>query len=276
MTKIFEAILSKTRKKEPNVSKTMVYHRIEAYQKKNKILLTSDAQFAYAYEIMGFSGEKLSKLGLREGTREYNRLYDFLRRSRNVQTDVQLEEKKEVKNPRIRKKVVVGFGLPPNLIDEASKMADVYPDLYQLENLVRYVILNVLEEKYTSNWWDNRRVVSKAIAEKVEIRKNFERQNRWVAKRRTHNIFYTDFSELARIINMNTNDFKKIFANMEIEAELRKLEPFRNIIAHNNPLSNTDIFRIKTALADLEKQLKDYNESQKKNERRKNLKLHND
>jgi len=46
---------------------------------------------------------------------------------------------------------------------------------------------------------------------------------------------------------------------MEIEAELRKLEPLRNIVAHNNPLPPKEIGRIKTALDDLKKQLKDYN-----------------
>jgi hypothetical protein len=59
---------------------------------------------------------------------------------------------------------------------------------------------------------------------------------------------------------LNTNEFKKIFADMEIEAELRKLEPLRNIIAHNNPLPPIEIGRIRTALADLEKQLKEYDD----------------
>ena len=51
---------------------------------------------------------------------------------------------------------------------------------------------------------------------------------------------------------------------MEIEAELRKLEPVRNIIAHNNPLPPKDILRIKTALDDLQEQLKMYSEGQGK------------
>jgi chromosome segregation ATPase len=50
---------------------------------------------------------------------------------------------------------------------------------------------------------------------------------------------------------------------MEIEAELRKLEPSRNVIAHNNPLSLNEFRRVKLCLDDLKKQLKDYAEKRK-------------
>jgi len=69
-------------------------------------------------------------------------------------------------------------------------MADIYPDLYHLENLVRYVIMNVLEKEYGSDWWENRNVVSKKIADEVEKRRQFEGFNRWVAKRGKHNFFF--------------------------------------------------------------------------------------
>jgi hypothetical protein len=255
LSQVFNAIFDKTKKKEPKISKTTVYHRIEAYHKKNKILFSQDAYFFYAHQVMRINVDKLQKLGL--DSRGLARLYDFLNRSPTVVSLLQ-EVTKEVKTPRIQKKLVAGFGLPPTLIKDANKMADVYPDLYQVENLVRYVIMSVLEKKHGSNWWDNHNVVSKKIADSAETRKTFERENRWVAKRGTHSIFYTDFSDLARIINLNINDFKLVFGNMEIEAELRKLEPFRNIVAHNNPLPPKDIVRIKTALDDLQKQLEEY------------------
>jgi len=258
LSKVFKAILDKARKKEPKISPTTVYHRIEAYQKKHMILSSSFAQIAYAYEIMNIH---VNKLGLDQ--RQFNQLQQFLNEKKQPLPKTK-EERKEVKIPRICKKVIDGFGLPQNLVEEANRMADIYPDLYQLENLVRYVIMSVLEEKYTTEWWENRRVVSKNIADNVEERKHFEKKNRWVAKRGTHNIFYTTFGELARIINLNTKDFKKIFADLEIEAELRKLEPLRNIIAHNNPLPPFEINRIKMALADLEKQLTEYNGQNKK------------
>lgn len=255
MSKIFKAICKKTRKTEPNIKDRAVYTRIETFQTKHDIFTTTLAQNAYAYKVMHIPIQKL-----RLGEKETIELQAWLDKKPQPPTEDFKKETRVTKIPRIRKRVIYGFGLPPNLIDEANKMADIYPDLYQLENLVRYVIMSVLEEKYTANWWENRRVVSKTIADQVEERKHFEKKNRWVAKRGTHNIFYTTFGELARIINLNTTVFKKIFADMEIEAELRKLEPLRNIIAHNNPLPPNEITRIRTALADLEKQLKDYND----------------
>jgi hypothetical protein len=49
---------------------------------------------------------------------------------------------------------------------------------------------------------------------------------------------------------------KETFANLEVEAELRKLEPSRNIIAHNNVLPPKEINRIRLCLDNLQKQLK--------------------
>lgn len=255
MNKVFQAICKKTWKTEPKITERTVYHRIEAFQKKYKILSRALGQNAYAYEVMGIH---VQKLGL--GKKEVDELQEWLDKKTQQSVQDLNQERKEIKALRIRKKAVDVSGLPPNLMNEAKKMADIYPDLYVLENLVRYIVINVLTNKYGSGWWNNRSVVSKKIADKVEERKHFERKNRWVAKRGTHNIFYTDFGDLSRIIATNCKEFKEVFADMEIEAELRKLEPSRNIIAHNNPLPSKEINRIKMCYDDLQKQLKDYAE----------------
>lgn len=256
--KVFQAICKKTWKTEPKIAKRTIYNRIEAFQRKSDILTTQLAQNAYAYEVMGIN---VQKLGLKK--KEMDELQNWLdKKSRQVMQDFK-QKRKETKIPKISKKVADISGLPPNLADDASKMASIYPDLYVLENLVRHVIMKVLENKYGNNWWSNRAVVSKNIAEMVEGRKHFDRENRWVAKRRTHEIFYTNFRDLSRIITANSKEFKKIFANMEIEADLRKLEPSRNIIAHNNPLPPREFERIKLCLGDLKKQLRDYAEKKK-------------
>ena len=259
MTKVFKAICDRTKKTETKITERAIRYRIKAFKKTQNIASRKLAKIAYANE-MGINVDNLVN------PQDLKELQEWLSNRPSQQSTVLAPKTKKIVTAKVHKKVVAGFGLPPNLIDEANKMADVYPDLYQLENLVRYVIMSVLEEKYTANWWENRSVVSKTIADHIEKRKHFEKKNKWVAKRGTHNIFYTTFGELARIINLNAKDFKKIFADMEIEAELRKLEPLRNIIAHNNPLPPIEINRIKTALADLEKQLKDYNERKGKSE----------
>lgn len=255
MSKVFRAICKKTWKTEPKTSQSTIYHRIEVFQRKHNILTTTLAQNAYAYDVMHIN---VRKLGLKK--EEIEEMQNWLDKKVKPVTQDSKEERKEVKIREIRKKVADVFGLPPNLVKEANKMADVYPDIYVLENLVRHVVKTVLEERYGSDWWKNHNVISSKIAGKVEERMIFEGKNRWVAKRGTHEIFYTNFGDLSRIIASNPTEFREIFANMEIEAELRKLEPSRNIIAHNNPLPPKEINRIKTCLDDLQEQLKNYTE----------------
>jgi hypothetical protein len=255
LNKIFQAICKKTWKTEPKTPQDTIYHRIETFQTRQKILSTRLAQSAYAYEVMRIP---VQKLGL--GEKETNELQAWLDKKTQPPTQDFKKEVKTTKIPRIRKKVTDEFGLPPNLLNDAKSMADIYPDLYILENLVRYVIMSVLEKKYGGHWWNNRNVVSGKIADRVEERKHFERENRWVGKRGTQEIFYTNLRDLSRIIATNSKEFKRIFADVEIEAELRKLEPSRNIIAHNNPLPPREFERIKLCLGDLKEQLRDFAE----------------
>jgi len=256
LTKTFKAICEKTRKTEHDITDRAIRYRIQSFKKTQNIGSRKLAEIAYSNEL-GINVDNLVT------PQELKELQDWLSTKPSQQSKMKPLKTKKTVTVKLNKKMVSGFGLPPNIVEEANRMSDIYPDLYLFENLVRYVIMSVLGDKYTIKWWENRDVVSKNIADEVEKRKHFENENRWVAKRRTHNIFYTTFGELARIINLNTKDFKKIFANMEIEAELRKLEPFRNIIAHNNPLLPKDRTRIKTAWDDLQKQLEEYNKQNK-------------
>jgi hypothetical protein len=257
LNEVFKAIYDKTRKKEGKITERAIRYRIYNYQKKAKIVSKKLAENAYAYEVMQIALDKYIS------SEELKELQDWLNKKSQQLIQVLKPEKRQVKIREIQKKVIDAFNLPPNLLKEANKMADVYPDIYELENLVRHVIKTILEDKYGSDWWKNRNVVSGNIAERVEERMNFEGKNRWVAKRGTHEIFYTLFGDLSRIIASNPREFKQIFANMEIEAELRKLEPLRNIIAHNNPLPPKEINRIKTCRDDLREQLKNYTERKK-------------
>jgi hypothetical protein len=254
LNKVFKAICDKTRKTEQEITERAIRYRIKTFQKKSNIATKELAENVYAYQMEINLENLLSSDSLKE-------LQDWLSK-KPIQPihDLGHKTKRSAVTSKVYKKIIDGFGLPLNLTNEANKMADIYPDLYHLENLIRYVVMSVLEKKYGNDWWENRNVVSKTIAEKVEERRHFEGINRWVTKRGKQNIFYTDFRDLSRIIAQNSVIFKAIFADMEIEAELRKLEPLRNIIAHNNPLSPKEIGRIKTALDDLQIQLKDYNE----------------
>jgi hypothetical protein len=137
-------------------------------------------------------------------------------------------------------------------------MSKAYPDMYLFENLVRHAVMTVLEKKYSKDWWNVPNVVSNEIKRDVEKRKRQEKENRWHSKRGVHEIFYTNFSDLSRIVATNIKEFKKVFGDLQIEAEMKKLELSRNIIAHNNPLPPKETKRIEISLDDLRKQLDAY------------------
>lgn len=164
----------------------------------------------------------------------------------------------------IEKRIIETFGLPKNLSNEAKRMADVYPKLYVLENLIRYVVKSILENKLGTKWWDESNIVSVDVKRKVKNRKKKEGKNRWHYRRGSHEIFYTDFGDLSSIIANNWKEFESLFPNLRwIQAKLEEVELSRNIIAHNNPLPKREIARIDMIFEDLKKQLSDYIGEQK-------------
>lgn len=171
-----------------------------------------------------------------------------------IQTKV-VKEIREAVPVTVDEKIVETFLLPSNLTAHAKKMSNVYPFFYVFENLLRYVIMSTLKKKYGKNWW-NVATISKDIRDEVERRKKAEGRDRWVGKRGSHKIFYTDLGDLGLIINSNYTDFKEIFPNLTwIKSRVDDLEKSRNILAHNNPLPSNEMKRIRIYLKDLQNQL---------------------
>jgi hypothetical protein len=156
----------------------------------------------------------------------------------------------------VREFQVVDPFLPKKLINDAVQMAKIYPILYLFENSVRNLIQIVLQQKYGSNWWDSK--VPNGVKQDVEKRLLKEEANRWHGKRGAHKIFYTNIGDLNSIISTNWDDFKDIFPNQAwIKSRIDEIELSRNIIAHNNPLSDRDIKRLKLYFGDWVKQIKE-------------------
>jgi hypothetical protein len=159
----------------------------------------------------------------------------------------------------IKKNIVDTFGLPPKLANEANRMAEIYPKLYVLENMLRNVVKSVLTESIGENWWTQTNVVSADTKREVERRKALEGENRWHYQRGSHEIFYTNFGDLNLIVANNWKEFKPLFPSLRwIQAKLEEIELSRNIVAHNNPLPKREFDRIDMIFGDLEKQLDTY------------------
>ena len=138
---------------------------------------------------------------------------------------------------------VVDAMLPASVGVDASRMADVYPKVYVFENSMRHVILRILRGLHGKNWWDV--CAPNDVKKRVQDRKNEEARKPWHGKRGSHEIFYSDFGDLRRIIIANWAAFTAIFPSQQwITQKLEDLEPPRNVIAHNNPVSERDAKRI--------------------------------
>jgi hypothetical protein len=133
--------------------------------------------------------------------------------------------------------------LPSSVAEDSSRMASVYPKLYIFENSIRNVITRVLRARYGRDWWTKSSPTG--VQKKVADRKAQEAQRPWHGKRGTHEIYYSDFGDLRDLITKNWSDFAPIFLKQAwITQRLDELEPPRNIVAHNNPLSKTEENRV--------------------------------
>jgi len=203
---------------------------------------------------------KIDVYGILKNEEELRELREVMR----TVTTITIPEGKEKRNEKeqiiaINRKIVDTFHLPKNLASEANRMAEIYPKLFVLENLVRYIVKSVLTDSVGEHWWTRPNVVSSDIKREVERRKALEGANRWHYKRGSHEIFYTDFGDLSLIIGNNWEFFKDLFPSLRwIQAKLEEVELSRNIVAHNNPLPKREFNRIDMILGDLEKQLDSY------------------
>jgi Swt1-like HEPN len=144
--------------------------------------------------------------------------------------------------------------LPKTMIQDAKRMAEVYPVVYVFENSVRSLILTVMNGKHGDKWFETN--VSRKVQERVKQRIDNEDRNRWHGKRRNHPIFYTDIEDLDSIIDTNWADFEDYFPDQVwVKGKIDEIEMSRNTIAHNNPLEDRDITRLKIDLGDWIRQI---------------------
>jgi hypothetical protein len=133
--------------------------------------------------------------------------------------------------------------LPTSVLNDANRMADLYPKMYILENSIRNVIDRVMTAKHGIDWWTT--CVAKPVRDRVQDRKDKEKKAPWHGARGTHDIYYSDFSHLKSILVKNWVDFEDIFPNQPwITVKLEELEPARNTLAHHNPVPEKEQTRL--------------------------------
>lgn len=132
---------------------------------------------------------------------------------------------------------------------EAAAMSRYYEVFYCLENSIRQLIIETMEEADGSNWWINGKVPPNIVKE-VEDRLQREIDS-GVTIRSEREIDYTTFGELSVIITSNWELFSPILSSKRaVEKVMSSLNLLRGPIAHCCPVSDDEILRLRLAVKD--------------------------
>lgn len=132
----------------------------------------------------------------------------------------------------------------------STKNAELYPTVYAFENSFRRFVANVMERKFSSDWWTKK--VSKGTKDKVEIRRLGEKRYPWHSRRNADPVYYTDISDLTKILKTNAKEFREILGKNYERALvwIEDIERTRHVIAHNNPVMKKDRERLEMSARD--------------------------
>jgi len=132
---------------------------------------------------------------------------------------------------------------------EAAEMAMNYELFYCLEQSIRKLISETLQESEGATWWDSGRIPASVTQEvKERIRKEIDSG---VTQRSEASIDYTTFGELSVIITSNWDLFGTIFTSRRaVERVMSNLNVLRGPIAHCCPISEDEIVRLRLTVKD--------------------------
>jgi HEPN superfamily Swt1-like protein len=130
----------------------------------------------------------------------------------------------------------------------AKKMARYYELFYMLENDIRRIIAETLEEVHGQNWWDT--CVDQPIKDEVEKNKKRE-ADAGISLRSDADIDYTTFGQLGEIIKKNWVDFAGMLSNQSaLSRVIFQLNMLRAAIAHCGVLADDEVDRLKLTIKD--------------------------
>lgn len=136
---------------------------------------------------------------------------------------------------------------------EASRMSDNYAIFYCLENSIREILAQRLEEQYGEDWWNA--AVPEAVRKNAEGYRKKELSS-GVTPRSTELIDFINFGELGEIIKANWDIFGEMFRDVRaVEKVLATLNTLRAPIAHCKSLAEDEELRLHLGLRDWFRQM---------------------
>ena len=131
---------------------------------------------------------------------------------------------------------------------EAAEMAANFRIFYCLENSIREIIQEALEEHFAEDWWEEG--VSETIRNEAEKIKQRE-LDMGAAPRSDNLLDYTTFGQLSNIIEQKKEAFEGRFTSFRaVNRLLWQLGMLRRPIAHCKPLAEDEVLRLHLSLRD--------------------------
>jgi hypothetical protein len=131
---------------------------------------------------------------------------------------------------------------------EAREMSKHYEVFYCLERSIRSLVVQLMEEKYKDNWWEER--VNPEIKKNVESNIKRELESGFT-ERSENKIDYTTFGELTIIVQENFDAFEDLFKNPKAFSKIMtSLNQLRGPMAHCCPLAEDEVVRLNLAVKD--------------------------
>jgi len=130
----------------------------------------------------------------------------------------------------------------------AKKMSQYYELFYMLENDIRRIIAETLEDVHGAKWWDI--CVDQPIKDEVERNKKREAEA-GISLRSDADIDYTTFGQLGDIIKKNWVNFAGMLSNQSaLSRVVFQLNMLRAAIAHCGVLADDEVDRLKLTIKD--------------------------
>lgn len=131
----------------------------------------------------------------------------------------------------------------------AADMSEHYEVFYCLEQAIRKLIVETLEDSEGANWWDSARIPSDIKADVAALVKK-ERDN-GITPRSDNMIDYTTFGQLSVVITSNWDLFEPTLKSKRaVERVMANLNLLRGPIAHCCPMQEDEVDRLRLAVKD--------------------------
>ena len=132
---------------------------------------------------------------------------------------------------------------------EAASMSNHYELFYCLEQSIRKLLSETLDDAEGANWWESERIPG-GIRNEVKKRQQKEIDS-GVTRRSDKLIDYTTFGELSVIITSNWDIFETILSSKRaVEKIMSSLNLIRGPIAHCCPITEDEVDRLVLTVKD--------------------------